>query len=1073
MVVSLESSRPVRAGWSALLAVVLAAGVAVVHGTPPARAAQDPVACTNAIGLVNGGFEVPYLPLGGQGFFDQSVVPGWLTTATDSFIEFWGSGFNQVPAAVGRQFAELNATQPSTLYQDLPTIPGTTMRWSLRHRGREGNDTMAVNIGPAGGTLTEQRQITDGRNAWGSHSGLYTVPAGQTTTRFAFAAVSTHRGGLSVGNFLDDVTFGTAACVVATQTVTSPTGGTWARAGDVLTHTVTASSGGGNPASSAVFTGTLPPGVSYVPGSIRVTSGGVTTALSDAPGDDVGDYDLLNRRVTVRLGTDATSSAGGRLDSGDVRVVTYQVVVNPSITAATATTEPTVSFFDPLTGSTKNARANPAVITLNPLADLTTALVRSGPGPVVAGAPVRYRATVTNPGQAAEPRGESSAFSARLTSQLPSGLGAVTATVPGGTCTVANGTLTCELGTIAKGETRTVTVDGTPAEDTPVGAALELRVTASTASRDLDATNDSASVTDPVTFSADLGVTLGATPSGPAAGTDITYAAVVTNQGPSRARTITLTDAVPAGTSYAGGDCTSSQEVGGTVLRCPVPDLGRKQSTTVTVVLRTDPSSTGQVMNTVTVSAATADPSSADNTAAVPVDLTTVADLGVTLTSVAGSTVAGQDVTHTAVVANRGPSTARSVGLAYSVVVDGAPPPAGFGVTGSVPGGNCTTDPTQVVAPATAPTVRCTLPELLPGATATVTLVTRTVPDRPGALTGTATATSTTADPQTGDNTRSLTTALTTPSDVRAVLTVRDTDDVAPTNVRLGGSTTFTLGVTNDGPATARGTTVSIAVPAGARATLDAGGPCAGLAGCTLAAIPVGTTVTLTGTLDAGTAAAGAAIVTAVATPTTADPDPANNTAEVALQIGAPALQLSVIGAIADPRRTLGAGVGDLVFWTYVVTNTGDVPVSGLDAVLPGGAAVTGATTCQPGILPVGQTTACRATAAQRVGPDDLQALEVTTTVQALGSWGGGIELRTPPATGALRTVLPLMLVPTELLTGPAPIDVELRPAAAATLVDSPGAPAGSGQPALLATALLLVGAATALALRTLHRRRA
>lgn len=78
--------------------------------------------------------------------------------------------------AHGAQFAELNANQVSTLYQDLPSTPGTKLYWRLYHRGRQGDDTMALDIG-APGSPVEQRRFTDGTTAWGYYTGTYTVPA--------------------------------------------------------------------------------------------------------------------------------------------------------------------------------------------------------------------------------------------------------------------------------------------------------------------------------------------------------------------------------------------------------------------------------------------------------------------------------------------------------------------------------------------------------------------------------------------------------------------------------------------------------------------------------------------------------------------------------------------------------------------------------------------------------------------------------------------------------------------------------------------------------------------------------
>ena len=57
----------------------------------------------------------------------------------------WGSD-KSIPN--GNQFAELNADEVSTLYQNVSTVGGHIYEWGLSHRGREGKDTMALIIGP-------------------------------------------------------------------------------------------------------------------------------------------------------------------------------------------------------------------------------------------------------------------------------------------------------------------------------------------------------------------------------------------------------------------------------------------------------------------------------------------------------------------------------------------------------------------------------------------------------------------------------------------------------------------------------------------------------------------------------------------------------------------------------------------------------------------------------------------------------------------------------------------------------------------------------------------------------------
>ena len=150
----------------------------------------------------------------------------------------------------GTQFAELNCQGYGALYQDVLTVPGTTLNWSLAHAGRDGTDTMALLIAPVDvaeqivtaldgknqrseiaaaldGTITVNGQpvpirhymeggdMADGQGTWKVHNGQYLVPAGQYVSRFFFIAVasaSTYEDGsedITRGNLIDRVWFST------------------------------------------------------------------------------------------------------------------------------------------------------------------------------------------------------------------------------------------------------------------------------------------------------------------------------------------------------------------------------------------------------------------------------------------------------------------------------------------------------------------------------------------------------------------------------------------------------------------------------------------------------------------------------------------------------------------------------------------------------------------------------------------------------------------------------------------------------------------------------------------------
>lgn len=318
------------------LAALLGAGLVVVSPVA-AGAEQNPVTCPpNAVGLANSSFEEPTLK--GTRFLTDDKVPGWSTTAADRQIELWGPGNafanrgNEVPATDGRQFAELNATQPSMLYQDVATTPGQKLRWRIRHRARDISrrvdaDTMHVLIGAPGEESPQTPSGTTGPDIldtdaeWGTWTGVYTVPPGQTTTRFGFKAVSAASGNAARGNFLDDITFGTPACLIAVKSAS--TEGPLA-AGDEVTYTVRVRNDGGSAAGNPVVRDAIPAGAAHVPGSITLDG----VPLTDAADGDAGEFGDGN--VVARP---------ERLEHGDSAVLRFAVTVTGDALANTATAD--------------------------------------------------------------------------------------------------------------------------------------------------------------------------------------------------------------------------------------------------------------------------------------------------------------------------------------------------------------------------------------------------------------------------------------------------------------------------------------------------------------------------------------------------------------------------------------------------------------------------------------------------------------------------------------------------------------------------------------------------------------
>lgn len=381
--------------------------------------------------LVNGSFEEP--PVSGEEQLPDASrpqaarhVPGWLTTAADHLVELWHTGFLGVPSADGTQFAELNATQVSTLYQDLPTTPGTTLYWRLDHRGRNGQDTMALDIGVPG-AVVEQRQFTDGNTAWGHYTGTYVVPAGQTTTRFAFRSVAAAGGNQSIGNFLDGVFFGTAPLVVLTKDAV-PAGPL--DIGDVITYRITARNEGGGAAEALTLTDAVPPGTTYLPGSLRVVDGPGSGPRTDAEGDDPAHFDARNRTVVFRLGEGATAERSGSLPNTLAlprgTTVEYRVTIDEASGGGRIANTATATYENRLGPDPQQltATSNETLTVVRPAADLS--VVKSADATTVTvGQTVTYRVTVRN-------AGPNVATGTTVADPLPAGLAFVSADATAG-----------------------------------------------------------------------------------------------------------------------------------------------------------------------------------------------------------------------------------------------------------------------------------------------------------------------------------------------------------------------------------------------------------------------------------------------------------------------------------------------------------------------------------------------------------------------------------------------------------------------------------------------------------------
>ncbi|MBC1332547.1 immunoglobulin-like domain-containing protein [Listeria booriae] len=225
------------------------------------------------IKLVNGSFEEPQIARSSQ-MFDASEVPGWKTTATDNTIELQRNynDFWKMDAADGAQWAELNATMNSALYQDIETTPGTKIRWKVSHRGRDGVDTAEVRFGSPNQSLELMATMASGSEDWTEYQGTYTIPEGQTVTRFEFQAISTADGDLTRGNYLDNIVFSSPSNLVVTDSYDKAS----TPKGKQAKYNVNIANNGGMEAGDINLEIPLPATLKYVPSSVTIN--GTTTS---------------------------------------------------------------------------------------------------------------------------------------------------------------------------------------------------------------------------------------------------------------------------------------------------------------------------------------------------------------------------------------------------------------------------------------------------------------------------------------------------------------------------------------------------------------------------------------------------------------------------------------------------------------------------------------------------------------------------------------------------------------------------------------------------------------------------
>ena len=416
--------------------------------------------------------------------------------------------------------------------------------------------------------------------------------------------------------------------------------------------------------------------------------------------------------------------------------VSFTVQVTPTAAASGTTVSNTATVGG---GGSSNCRGGCSATVDVPVDAPALSLVKTASTPnFTVGTPASYTLTVTNTGNAA------TTAVATVSDPVPASL--TLGTMPAA-CTLAGQSVSCTIPAgLAVGASVSFVIPVTPTAAAS-GIVSNTATVSGGGTSCPAAASCSGTVDVPVGEAADLLLTKDDGGATSAPGGSIAWTLSVTNNGPSDATDVSVSDPYPAGLTYvsASGVGWSCSDAAGT-LTCTRPSLANGATATIALVLNVPAGYAGPnpVVNTARVSSTTPDPNPNNNTGTDPTPLGTgEADLSVSKTDNGVSVAPGATVSYTLVVRNAGPSDAQAVQLE-----DPAPPGLTF-VSASAP---CTSLP-------------CNLGTLAAGASTTVTVVFQ-VPlayNGPRPISNSATASSVTPDPNPANNTGTDTTPVLVP----------------------------------------------------------------------------------------------------------------------------------------------------------------------------------------------------------------------------------------------------------------------------------------------------------------------
>ncbi len=597
-------------------------------------------------------------------------------TATDVLSGATGAGTDS--DALAREVSlAVTKTDGSGTY-----TPGGTATYTITVANTGLSDAMNVTVSdalPAGVTLSADASCVAGGNA---DCGAVTGSTGQSSLGATGASIAAGSGNSLVftapvvfaSGLADDPLINAATAfdipsgasgsgfdsdvraAQAVLNVTKTDGSTTYMPGGSATYTIVVTNDGPSDALNTTIADPLPTGVTL---AANATCAAARTASCGT--------------VTGSAGQSSFGATGAQIAAGAGNALTFAAPVgyapnmtaNPLINTVTVT-DPAAPL--PATSSDSDALSEIVDLRITKTDGVTTAI----PGQAVS-----YTIVVSN-------AGPGDAIGATVSDTLPAVVGSATWTcaASGGSCSASGSGSINDTVNVPVGATLTYTMVATVASGATGTLVNTASVAAPAGTTDANPADNSATDTDVLTPTADLGITKTDGSASYSPGLPVTYTIVASNAGPSGVTGAMVADTLPA--AIVGSTWTCSGAGGGA---CPASGSGDIAASvnlpaggSVTFLLTgtVAPAATGSLVNTATVGAplGVTDPNPANNSATDTDTPGSSVTLLLTKTDGSATYTPGGTAIYTITLANAGPSSAGSITMTDSL-------PSGVVLTGS------------------------------------------------------------------------------------------------------------------------------------------------------------------------------------------------------------------------------------------------------------------------------------------------------------------------------------------------------------------------------------------------------